>query len=391
MSALQTLGERVPLIVVGGNAASMGGVACWLPDFPPARTLSTVLESLLDAGPKASWNPFEGEEGPSSTGGPSRWRRKGDMILGNSTATKRLLNELNRLAGSTTLALITGESGTGKELVARALHYTGPRAKEPFIALNCAAIPEALVEAELFGFMRGAFTGAVSNRSGAFESAQRGTLFLDEIGEMPKGIQPKLLRVLERNEVVRLGSTEVRPVHARIVAASNRDLRAEVAAGRFREDLYYRLSSYPIHVEPLRRRPEDIPPIVAHHIGLIAGRENRPTPRITQPALERLLGYSWPGNVRELVHVLGRALLTCNDNVLDAGDIDLPEEAGPRSVNPYRDAKQKFESDYYVRLMHIANGNVASAARLADKTRKEVYDALRRLGIDAGEYRADGD
>jgi two-component system response regulator GlrR len=387
MSALQTLGERVPLVVVGGDAASMGGVACWLPAFPPRENFATILSELIAAGPKRTWSAFGDEEGPTSGRGGKGWRRKGDMILGESRATKHLLNELNRLAPAAALVLITGESGTGKELVARALHYCGPRSSEPFIAVNCSAIPETLFEAELFGYQRGAFTGAVATRVGAFEAAQKGTLFLDEIGEMPRAIQPKLLRVLESNEVVRLGSSETRPVNARIVAASNCDLRTEVAAGRFREDLFYRLSSYPVHIEPLRRRPEDIPPIVAHHVAVIAARENRTTPRVTPAALERLLGYAWPGNVRELVHVLGRALLACSGSVIDAELIDLPSAAGPGTVDRYREAKQRFETEYYGRLMRVANGNVALAARLADKTRKEVYDALKRLRIDAVEFR----
>jgi two-component system, NtrC family, response regulator GlrR len=390
MSELQALGDRVPLVVVGGEAASMGGVACWLPSLPPRAVFGAFLTELITAGPKHLWHPFNDDDEVVSTRGKS-WRRKGDMILGESRATKRLLHELNRLAPSTAIVLITGESGTGKELVARALHYSGPRTKEPFIALNCAAIPETLVEAELFGYQRGAFTGAVATHVGAFEAAQHGTVFLDEIGDMPKAVQPKLLRVLERNEVVRLGSTEVRPVHARIVAASNRELRAEVTAGTFREDLFYRLNSFPIRIEPLRERPEDIPPIVAHHVAIIAARENRTTPRLTAAVIERLLGYAWPGNVRELVHVLGRALLTAPGNVLDAEHIDLPDGAGEGAVDRYRDAKQRFEVDYYGRLMRVANGNVASAARLADKTRKEVYDALKRLGIDAVEYRGGPD
>jgi two-component system response regulator GlrR len=378
-SQLLALGERVPLVVIGGGSGgASSGVTCALP--PPA-VLGPLLGSIVDAGPRLGRpdSAFPDEEEP--TFAPQSWRRKADMILGESRATKQLLRELNRLASSSALVNITGESGTGKELVARALHYSGPRAREPFVALNCAAIPEPLVEAELFGYQRGAFTGAVAARAGAFEAAQKGTLFLDEIGEMSRATQPKLLRVLEQNEIVRVGSTETRPVFARVVAASNRDLRAEVTAGRFREDLFYRLNSYPVHIEPLRRRPEDIPPIVAHHVTLVATRENRPVPRVTPAAIEKMLGYPWPGNVRELVHVVGRALLASSGSVIDAEHIDLPVAEGPGTVDRYRDAKQRFEVEYYVRLMRVANGNVALAARLADKTRKEVYDAF--------EYRPD--
>jgi len=309
------------------------------------------------------------------------------MIIGSSPATRQLLLTLDRLARASGPVLVTGESGTGKELVARALHYASPRADAPFIALNCAAIPETLFEAELFGYQRGAFTGAFSSRVGAFEAAHGGTLFFDEIGEMPRSMQARLLRVLERGEVTRLGSNDARHVSVRIVAATNRDLDAEVRVGRFRDDLYYRLRVYPIHIPPLRERPEDIAPIAAHHLSVIASRESQPVPRLTPEAVESLLWHSWPGNARELINTLERAFLVAPSPEIDACHILLPKNGSSLLIAAYREAKATFEREYYSQVLRTATGNVTLAAKLAQKTRKEVYDALKRLGIDAVAYR----
>jgi DNA-binding NtrC family response regulator len=324
---------------------------------------------------------------PASEPPPSRaWRRKSDMIIGVSDAVTRLLGLLDRLAPSSAPVLITGESGTGKELVARALHYSGPRAPGPFIALNCAAIPETLFEAELFGYQRGAFTGAVTHRPGAVEAADKGTLFLDEIGEMPLSMQVKLLRVLETGTVTRLGSNDSRKVDARLVAATNRKLPDEVKGGRFREDLFYRVSVYPVHIPPLRDRPEDIAPLVTHYLEEIAGRERRATPRLTQAALERLLSYGWPGNVRELVNSLERAVLLADLVAVDAEHIVLPTDSAPL-ITSYKEAKDNFQRQYFTQLMSAAGGNISLAAKLSSKTRKEVYDAMKRLEMDVEQYR----
>jgi DNA-binding NtrC family response regulator len=370
--------DDVPLIAIGGLAEERDGSSCWLPSIPCSAVLGALLKQLVRV-------VISAPPPPSIT-----WRRKTDMIIGNSSAVRQLLATLDQLAGSTAPVIITGESGTGKELVARALHYTGMRAREPFIAINCAAIPENLFESELFGHQRGAFTGAVSTHEGAFEAANKGTLFLDEIGEMPRMMQPKMLRVLETGEVTRLGSNEPRKLSVRVVAATNRKLETEVKAGRFREDLYYRLRVYPVHILPLRERPEDIPPLVTHYLALIAARERRPVPRLTAQALEALLSHRWPGNVRELVNILERAFLLAEDHAIDARHIVLPTHstAPPPLIKAYRDAKSDFESAYYSQVMRTAGGNVSLAAKLAGKTRKEVYDALKRLGLDAVAYRS---
>lgn len=375
-----------PVVVVGG-ASAPPTASCWLPRRPSDSVLVTMLTQLVAAKATVEPPPPSVATPPASEPPPSRsWRRKSDMIIGVSGAMTGLLAALDRLAPSVAPVLVTGESGTGKELVARALHYTGPRRGGPFVPINCGAIPDNLFEAELFGYQRGAFTGAVASRPGAFEAADTGTLFLDEIGEMPLHMQVKLLRVLETGEVTRLGSNEARRCNVRVVAATNRKLEAEVRAGRFREDLFYRVSVCPLAIPPLRDRPEDIPPLATHHLDQIARREQRAPARLTPAALEKLLSHRWPGNVRELANSLERAVLLAEQGAIDAGHLLLPEDAAPL-ILPYREAKEQFEQTYYGNVLRTTGGNVSLAAKLAQKTRKEVYDALRRLGLDAGVYR----
>lgn len=376
--------EGAPLVVIGADPVRRARPNMWLPRVPRSSLLAPMLSHYVDGAvelPRAQTANFT-------------FRRKSDMIIGNSPAVRRLLHSLDQLAPAQTPVIITGESGVGKELVAQALHYCGPRAKAPFIAINCAAIPENLFEAELFGYQRGAFTGAVNAHTGAFEAANKGTLFLDEIGEMPIGMQAKLLRVLETSEVQRIGSTDRKKVNFRLVSATNRNLQREVKEGRFREDLYYRIQVYPLHVVPLRERIEDIPALATHHLSVIAARENRPALRLTNAALEKLVAYPWPGNVRELVNLLERAALMAGASAIDAehiaftsmGSTGQHTALGP-SLVPYKDAKVKFELEYYTQLMRVCGGNVSLAAKLGQKTRKEIYDALKKLNLDAGEYR----
>jgi len=379
VAGLRRRAPSVPVIAIGSEPVPELAPVMWLPEPPAAPLLASLLGHLLD-------EPAPVEPHPA-------WRRKSDMIIGTSPQMHQLVGMLDQLATSPTPVLVTGESGVGKELVARALHFCGPRANEPFVAINCAAIPENLFEAELFGYQRGAFTGAVNAKPGAFEAAHNGTLFLDEIGELPLALQAKLLRVLETGEVQRIGTMEPRLVKLRVVSATNRELDKEVEAGRFREDLYYRIVVYPLHIPPLRERPDDIPPLVSHHLSAIARRENRPSLRVTPAALERLIGYAWPGNVRELVNLLERAVLLASGNVIDAehvtfGGAVIPSESMPVS---YRDAKAKFEYEYYSQLLRTAGGNISLAAKLGQKTRKEIYDALRRVGLDLAPYRDAGD
>ncbi len=403
--ALASLESTIPIIACGVTPPTTFSAMSWL-RLPSAAVLRTILIEAIGIGttplpppaalPRVSLPPPHISSAPPSSANAGVWRRKSDMIIGRSVGIRQVLDTLDRIASSPAPVSVTGESGTGKELVARALHYSSPRASAPFIALNCAAIPESLFEAELFGYVRGAFTGAVQNRTGAFEGANNGTLFLDEIGEMSKTLQPKLLRVLERGEITRLGSNESRKVTVRVVTATNRTLEDEVKAGNFRQDLYYRLRVCHVHIPPLRERLEDIAPLAAHHLSIISARERRAaTPRLSAGAFEKAMAYRWPGNVRELVNVLEAAVLQCRDNVIEAEHLQLNGASLPTggedeaAILSYRDAKARFEADYYGRVLRAARGNVSLASKLTQKTRKEVYDAIRRAGLEVGEYRDD--
>jgi transcriptional regulator with GAF, ATPase, and Fis domain len=253
-------------------------------------------------------------------------RGSGDLV-GESPALRRVQQQIDLVASTHATVLITGESGTGKELVARAIHERSSRRERPLITVNCGAIPEALFESEFFGHVRGAFTGAQRDKPGRFELANGGTLFLDEIGELPLSMQAKLLRVLQEQEVERVGDTKVRKVDVRVLAATNRDLSAEVEAGRFRQDLFYRLSIFPIENPPLRERREDIPRLAEHFIRVAAKRMNRRPPKFTNAAARQLSARDWPGNVRELQNAVERALILCQGNSLLFEDPPGPRKA----------------------------------------------------------------
>ncbi|MBL9172043.1 MAG: sigma 54-interacting transcriptional regulator [Verrucomicrobiales bacterium] len=251
-------------------------------------------------------------------------------IVGGSPALRKVLQQIQLVAPTDAAVLITGESGTGKELVARALHEGSPRRDRALIKVNCGAVPETLFESEFFGHARGAFTGALKDKPGRFELADGGTLFLDEIGEVPLAMQAKLLRVLQEQEIERVGESRVRKVNVRIVAATNRDLKQEVAAGRFRQDLFYRLGVFPIEVPPLRERSEDVAPLAAHFIRLAAKRGNRPVPRFTKAHAAQLAAHDWPGNIRELQNTVERAVILAQNGPLH---FELPQSVPPRSAS----------------------------------------------------------
>ena len=322
------------------------------------------------------------------------------QLFGTSLPMREVFAILERVAATNATVLVEGESGTGKELVARSLHEASARAKRPYVVFDCTTVTKELAESELFGHTKGAFSGAVSERDGAFRQADGGTIFLDELGELPLDLQPKLLRVLESGEVRRLGDTQYRKVDVRIVAATHRDLHAEARRGRFRSDLLYRLSVVRVHLPPLRARPEDIAVIVER---LLAG-QLAPTSRIEGRNLERLMCYSWPGNVRELRNVLTRALALAprtsgqarfEDLVLNlASDVASPTTLGycfpgVDAHLPYKEAKRRlmaqFDDEYVEALMRRNAGNVTQAAKAADLSRKHVYALLRRIEGDAEE------
>ena len=282
---------------------------------PAAETLTVVdlLERSGEPSPSTVMSPSQAN--PPSEGTPrTRPQQHLNGMIGASATAATISRMVRLVAPRTTPVLVMGETGTGKELVAHALHDLSPRAKNPFVVINCAAIPEALLEAELFGFERGAFTGAVQSRAGRIRIARGGTLFLDEIGEIPLNMQSKLLRFLQEGEVQRLGSPEVTHVETRIVAATNLDLGKQVKEGKFRADLFYRLTVFPIHIPPLRERVEDVLPLAEHFTELLCRQAGAPTKQISPASMRYLEQYPWPGNVRELQHVIERAFILSEDS-----------------------------------------------------------------------------
>ncbi len=331
--------------------------------------------------------------------------RFGSMI-GRSVKMRELFARLEKLARTDTTVLVTGETGAGKELVAEALHDHSPREKGPFVVLDCGSIPPNLIESELFGHERGAFTGATNSYAGAFERAHGGTVFLDEIGELPLAMQPKLLRVLERKEVRRVGGSKTIEVDVRIVAATNRDLGVEVNRGRFREDLYYRLAVARVHVPPLRERKDDLPLLIEHILATTPGGE---TASIAQETIDLMMKHDWPGNVRELRNVIERAVLLAespeNEESLRRAPAPVPRSEPSITVTPsqtatsadatmtvpvdvaipFKNAKQnvisEFERRYISRLLAQHDGNISAAARAAGIDRMSIHKMLHRLGL----------
>jgi len=259
-------------------------------------------------------------------------RHRLEGIIGESGRMQEVLALVARVAPSDATVLVRGESGTGKELIARAIHFNSPRAARPLVSLNCAAIPEQLLESELFGHEKGAFTGAIAQRKGRFELADGGSIFLDEIGDLSAALQVKLLRVLQERQFERLGGSRPLSVDVRVIAATHRDLEAGLRAGTFREDLYYRLNVVTVQIPPLRERREDIPPLLEHFLGKFAAKNQRAVPGLTAAARDALLKYDYPGNIRELENIVERAVLLCRGGVIDLAD--LPAAAHPGSPDP---------------------------------------------------------
>ncbi len=316
-------------------------------------------------------------------------------IVARSAKMQEVLAAVERVAPTNATVLLGGESGVGKDLLARALHQHSRRAAGPFVKINCTAIPENLLESELFGYEKGAFTGATSSKPGKFELADQGTIFLDEIGDMPGSLQAKLLRVLQEREFERLGGTKTLKVDVRIVAATNQDLRAALEQGTFREDLYYRLNVVPISIPPLREHKEDIPYLVDHFIARFAREASKTITGITPAALKRLMDFHWPGNVRELENVIERAVVMASHEKIDVGDIylDIPSAANPvgsRAPSPMEDQTpwlppgltlEQFEDEIIREAMRRAGGNKSQAARLLGLSRNALRYRLSKIGV----------
>ncbi|MDR0568390.1 MAG: sigma 54-interacting transcriptional regulator [Spirochaetaceae bacterium] len=316
---------------------------------------------------------------------------EGSAIIGTGNAMREVFGMIAQVAPSDATVLITGESGTGKELVALELHRLSARSKQTLVKVNCAALPESIIESELFGHERGAFTGASGQRKGRFELAHRGTIFLDEIGELPSRIQAKLLRVLQERELERVGGTATIKVDVRLIAATNRNLEAEVKAGRFREDLYYRLNVFPLYVPPLRERKSDIVLLADHFTEKYARKNRKLIKRISTPALDLLTGYSWPGNVRELENCIERAVILSTDMVIHS--YNLPpslQSAGSTNTEPTATltaALSRLEKELIVEALKISGGNMAAAARRLGITERRMGLRVHHYGINWRLYR----
>src|SRR5690349_3887054 len=312
-------------------------------------------------------------------------------IIGTSGPTRQMYEQVAQVAQTNTTVLIRGESGTGKELIAHAIHYNSLRAKKPFVKVSCAALPDTLIESELFGYEKGAFTGANARKKGRFELAEGGTIFLDEIGDINASTQVKLLRVLQEREFERLGGTESVRVNVRVIAATNKDMEKAIADGTFREDLYYRLNVFTIFVPPLRDRKADLLLLADHFLEKFSREHGKVIKRISTPAIDMLMSYHWPGNVRELENALERSVLVCDGQVIHGHhlppSLQTADASGTVTRVSLKDAVEGFERDLIQDALKTTRGNRAKAARLLDTTERILNYKVRNLGIDVRRFR----
>ena len=342
------------------------------------------IERLLDMRQLADENRF------LLTELEDRYRFEG--VVGTSQALREVLELARKLAQTNTSALITGETGTGKELVARAIHYNGITEHGRFVAINCAALPETLVESELFGHKRGAFTNATHDKVGLFKMAEKGTIFLDEISATPLAIQAKLLRAIEEKRILPVGETEPVEVNARILCATNHDLAQEVKAGRFREDLYYRLNVVEIHLPTLRERCQDIPQLVDYFVAKYSRELNKPCPEVSERALQTMMAYSWPGNIRELENVIERAVLFADDSPIEPQDLAFVSKSAPMVSGPRDDlnsAIRAYEKQHILQVLRQHDFDKNAAAQAMNIGLSSLYRKIDELGISRAEESSD--
>ena len=340
--------------------------------FEPKVLLDTVAEAMRLSSPPAS-------------GELESWRAE---LITRSSAMEDLLSQARRVAASDASVCIFGASGTGKELLARAIHRASPRAQAPFVAVNCGAIPEGLLESELFGHKKGSFTGAVADRRGLFQAAQGGTLFLDEIGDMPLPLQVKLLRALEERKVRPVGSHESFDADVRVIAATHRKLEERIASGEFREDLYYRLNVVKLYIPALAERREDIPLLANEFLSRLGKRYGRGRLALSPEAMQLLVSAPWPGNVRQLLNAIEQAVALAATEVIPESLVRQALDTGDATLTPLDQARRAFERDYLVRILKITGGNVTKAARLAGRNRTEFYRLLERHALEPSLFKA---
>ncbi len=384
--AVRKTSPTLPVIILTAHgtipeavAATKRGVFGFLPKpFDSKALLDQVEQALrLSAGVSAA--------GAGSV--ENGWR---DEIITSSAAMEELLSRARLVAQSDASVFIFGASGTGKELLAHAIHRASARAGRPFVAVNCAAIPEALLESELFGHRKGAFTGAAYDHKGLLQSADGGTLFLDEIGDMPLPMQAKLLRVLQDGQVRPVGATQSVGVDVRVISATHRNLEERMAAGQFREDLYYRLNVVTFSIPGLAERREDIVPLARHFLKRVAARYRKDVNGFAPDALEQLVSAPWPGNVRQLQNAVEQAVALATNGVIPASLVQNALNEQPGGLTPLDDAKRTFERDYLVRILKITRGNVTQAAKLAQRNRTEFYKLIERHQLDLKMFKTEG-
>ena len=324
--------------------------------------------------------------GGEQFGEPEAWRQ---AIVTRSQRMEEVLRQAKLVAASDASVLIFGDSGSGKELLAQAIHLASPRARGPFMAVNCAAIPEHLLESELFGHAKGAFSGAIYAHRGLFQAAQGGTLFLDEVGDMPLALQAKLLRALQDRSVPPVGSTETVAIDVRIISATHRDLSESIRGGAFRPDLYYRLNVVSLALPPLAERREDIPLLCAHFVEQLAVRYAKPARTFAPEAMELLVNASWPGNVRQLLNVVEQTVALSTSPVVPASLVHQALRDDNTMMVSLDEARRAFEHDYLVRLLRTTDGNVTQAARMAQRNRTEFYKLLQRHNLTPSLFKAE--
>ena len=313
-----------------------------------------------------------------------------DNIIGRSHQMEKVLEQVAKAADSDSTICIEGESGTGKELIAKTLHLASSRAERQFVAINCAAIPETLFESELFGYKKGAFTGATQNKEGLMSQAQGGTFFLDEISEMPLSMQAKLLRVMQEKEFFPVGGTKTVKMDIRFIATSNKNLKEEVTKGNFREDLFYRIYVIVIHLPPLRERKGDIPVLSHYFLDKLTKDMDKKITGFSSRALQKLMLHTWPGNVRELQNTIESAVAMANEDIISDKLILPALNAEDSNLRPLKDAKENFEKNYLLQLIELTEGNMAQAARLAGKYRADLYDLLKKYDLKPSNFRKKG-
>ena len=374
----------VPVIILTAHGTIPDAVAATKRGVFGFLTKPFDSKLLLDQIDKAMQIAGNGEIGHGDTTGDDSWRCE---IITRNPAMEEVLHQARLVAESDISVFVHGESGTGKDLLARAIHKASPRRDQPFVAVNCSAIPEPLLESELFGHNKGSFTGATRNHKGLFQTADKGTLFLDEIGDMPLALQAKLLRVLQEKEVRPIGSTDTIKVDVRVISATHRNLEQAMANSHFREDLYYRLNVVALEIPSLASRREDIPLLATHFLHRLAAKNRREVEGFSPDAMELLVKAPWPGNVRQLLNVVEQVVALSTTPLVPSSLVNkaLRNESG--EILAFADARNRFEREYLVQLLQITQGSVTQAARLAKRNRTEFYKLLRRHHLEPGLFK----